>query len=81
MCEEKNETVSHIVSECSKLAQKEYKRRHENVWKYIQWKLCKKYNIDSKARWYEHSPKGIVESNSIKILWDCVIQCDKEIEA
>jgi len=81
MCGARNETVSHIISECSKLAQKEYKRRHDNVGKYIHWKLCKKYNIDSKARWYEHSPKGIVESNDIKILWDCVIQCDKEIDA
>ena len=67
MCGARNETVSHIISECSKLAQKEYKRRHGNVGKYIHWKLCKKYNIDSKARWYEHSPKGIVESNDIKI--------------
>ena len=81
MCGERNETVSHIISECSKLAQKEYKRRHGNVGKHRHWKLCKKYNIDSKARWYEHSPKGIVESNDIKILWDCVIQCDKEIDA
>jgi len=81
MCGARNETVSHIISECSKLAQKEYKRRHGYVGKYIHWKLCKKYNIDSKARWYEHSPKGIVESNDIKILWDCVIHFDKEIDA
>ena len=80
MCGERNETVSHTISECSKLAQKEYKRRHDNVGKYLYWKLCKKYNIDSKAKWYEHSLKGVIESSNIKILWDCVIQCDKEIE-
>ena len=37
MCDKKSETISHIVSECGKLAQKEYKRRHdvslEVVWK------------------------------------------------
>ena len=54
MCGERNKTVSHIISECSNLAQKEYKRRHDNVGKYIHWKLCKKYNIHSRARWYEH---------------------------
>ena len=54
---------------------------HDNVGKYIHWKLCKKYNIESKAGWYEHSPKRVVESNNLKILWDCVMQCDKEIEA
>ena len=67
MCGETNEAVSHIISEYSMLAQKEYKRRQHNVGKYIHWKLCKKYNIDSKAIWYEHSPKGVVKSNNIKI--------------
>ena len=31
MCGRRNETVSHIASECGKLAQKEYKRRHDSV--------------------------------------------------
>ena len=31
MCDKKSETISHIVSECGKLAQKEYKRIHNNV--------------------------------------------------
>ena len=31
MCKQKEETVSHIVSECPKLAQREYKRRHDCV--------------------------------------------------
>ena len=29
MCGETGKTISHIVSECSKLAQREYKRRHD----------------------------------------------------
>ena len=31
MCGEKGETISHLVSEGGKLAQREYKRRHDNV--------------------------------------------------
>ena len=31
MCDWKIETIFHIVSECEKIAQKEYKRRHDNV--------------------------------------------------
>ena len=27
----RNETISHIASECGKLAQKEYKRRHDSI--------------------------------------------------
>ena len=39
MCRVENETISHIVSECQMLAQKEYKKRHGNVCRYIHWKL------------------------------------------
>ena len=31
MCGERGETVQHIICECKKLAQREYKRRHDTV--------------------------------------------------
>ena len=46
MCGERGESVYHLVSECSKLAQREYNRRHDDVARYIHWQLCK--NGDSK---------------------------------
>ena len=33
MCRKVNESIYHIVSGCSKLAQKEYKRRHDSLGK------------------------------------------------
>ena len=45
MFDKRSETISHIVSECEKLAQKEYKRRHNNVAGVVHWKLCGKYNL------------------------------------
>ena len=47
MCGEKGKTISHIVSECSKLAQREYKRRHDNVARMVYWKLCEKSYLKS----------------------------------
>ena len=38
--------LSHIVSECGKLAQKEYKRRHDNVGRYIHWQFCEKLGFN-----------------------------------
>ena len=29
LCGDRDETINHIISECSKLAQKEYKNRHD----------------------------------------------------
>ena len=31
--------------------------------------------------WYEQKPKGVVESENSKILWDFTVQCDRKIEA
>ena len=42
MCDKKSETKSHIVSEYEKLAQKEYKRMHNNVARIVYQKLKKK---------------------------------------
>ena len=40
-----NETVSHIVSECKMLVQKEYKKRHDNVFRNIHCKVRKKHGF------------------------------------
>ena len=43
LCGDRNETINHIISECSKLVQKEYKTRYGWVGKVIHWKMRKKY--------------------------------------
>ena len=37
----------HVVSGCSKLAQKEYKKRHDNLSKIVHWKLARKCNFEA----------------------------------
>ena len=47
MCGEGDETVSHIVSECNKLDQKQYRCwRHDTVAQVIHWELCGKLGYD-----------------------------------
>ena len=41
MCKTKEETISHIVSECTKLAMKEYKRRYDSVARALHWDLLR----------------------------------------
>ena len=50
MCRDKNGTVSHIVSGCSKLAQKEYKKRHDNVARAVHWDLSGKCGFDRNGK-------------------------------
>ena len=61
--------------------QKEYKRRHDNVARIVHWKLCGKYSLKSSEKWYEHAPAGDAENEEVKIFWDVMIQCDREIKA
>ena len=80
LCGEKGEHVTHLISECKKLAQKEYKRRHANVARIVHWKLCGLYQLERAEKWYKHQPNGVIESDEVKIRWDFNIQCDSRIE-
>ena len=46
MCGKAGENVNHMLSKCSKLAQKEYKRRHDGFTTKIHWEICRKYGIE-----------------------------------
>ena len=70
-----------VTSGCSKLAQKEYKRRHHNLGKIVHWKLAGKCNFEAGDKWYEHEPGSLLENEDYKILWDLGIQTDHVIEA
>ena len=68
MCNQKGKTINHILSESKMLAQKEYKRRHDNIARLVHWKPCCKYDMSKGEKWYEHQPEGVVENEKCKIL-------------
>ena len=74
-------SIDHIVSGCNKLAQKEYKRRHDNLGKIVNWKLARKCNLEAGDKWYEHEPESVLENEDYKILRDFSIQTDHVIKA
>ena len=62
------EGIDHIDSGCSKLAKKEYNRRHDNMGKVVHWKLARKCNFEAGDKWYEHEPESALENQDKKIL-------------
>ena len=81
LCGEREETISHVTAECKKLAQKEYKMwRHDKVGQAIHWKLCQKFSLPSKDKWYDHAPEGVMENDQVKVLWDFRVQTDHHLE-
>ena len=80
-CNEKEETINHITSECPALAQTQYKKRHDTVARAVHWSLCKKYQIPCCNKWYEHQPQAVTENENAKLLWDFGIRTDRVIQA
>ena len=81
VCRRVDESIDHIISSCNKLAQKEHKRRHDNLGKLVHWKLAGKCNFEARDKWYEHEPENVLENEDYKILWDFSIQTDHVIAA
>ena len=76
LCSDRDETIYHIVNECSKLANKEYKTKHDWVGKVIHWELCKKFNFDHTNKLYMYNPTSVLENDTHKLLGDFDIQTD-----
>ena len=81
LCGDRDETINHIISKCSKLAQREYKARHDWVGKVIHWEMCKKFKFDHTNKWYMHKPAPVLENATHKLLWYFDIQTDHQIPA
>ena len=81
LCSDWNETINHIISECSKLAQKEYTTRHNWVGKVINWEMRKKFKFVHTNKWYMHNHTSVLENDTHKLLWDFDIQTDHLILA
>ena len=81
LCDDRDEAINHIISEYSKLAEKESKARHNWVVKVILWEMCKKFKFDHTKKWYVHNPAPVLENDTHKLLWDFNIQMDHLIPA
>ena len=81
MCGQREETVMHIICERTKLAQKEYKRRHDWVGRVIHWELCKQLQFSHAGIWYGQKPEPVLENDKSQLIWDFEVRTDHYIEA
>ena len=61
-----DETVSHIVSECGKMAQSEYKGRHDGSGDCCPWGLEKKHGLEHSEQWYQQRAEKVSENDKVK---------------
>ena len=83
LCKQHIETVAHLASGCGKLAQLEYKKRHDRMGLRVYWELCRRHGIKcSSEKWYEESPESVrvSECGEYEIWWDRSIATPKRLD-
>ena len=68
MCGERDESITHLITECKMLSQKEYKQRHDNTAKIVHLELCQKFCLVGEGKWYNHKPVGVFGNDKVKLL-------------
>ena len=81
LCGDRDETINHIISECSKLSPREYQSRLNWVGEVIHGELCKKFKFDHTNKWFMQNPESVLEIETHRHLWDLEIQTDHLILA
>ena len=76
LCGDRDKTVI-MISECSKLAQKEYETIHDWVGKVIHWEMCQKFKFNHTNKWYMCNPASVREND----IWDFDIHTNHLISA
>ena len=84
VCDERDETIAHIVSGWSQLAQNEYKEcRHDKIAAMIHWNYCKRFGVACTETSHEHfveTNMKVLENYAVKLLWDVSIQAERRLE-
>ena len=65
MCKHTDETVNHIVSECSKMEKSEYKGRYNKVATAVHWGLAKKHGLVHSEQWYQQRAEKVSENDNV----------------
>ena len=81
ICNQHNESVEHILNGCQKLANGDYKHRHDRVAAALHWGMCRDLGFTAETKWWSHYAEKVLENDDYKILWDFLIQTDNPIEA
>ena len=76
LCGKRDESITRLIAQCKKLAQKEYHQSYYNIARIVHLALCQKFGLVGQVKCYNHEPAIVVENDRVEILWDFNIQTD-----
>ena len=68
VCGKRDESIDHLIAECKKLDQREYKQRHDNIARILHLELCQKFCLVGEAKRYNYKPASVVENDDQNIV-------------
>jgi hypothetical protein len=81
ICGTEGETIEHIISSCTVLAQSEYKKRHDIFAKIIHMNLAVKFNLLKNTQpHYSYTPESCFENDNYKLYFDRTVLTDIHIK-
>jgi hypothetical protein len=81
ICGTEGETIEHIISSCTVLAQSEYKKRHDIFAKIIHMNLAVKFNLLKHTQpHYSYTTESCLENDSYKLYFDRTVLTDIHIK-
>ena len=83
MCGEYVETVGHLVSACKKMAQTDYRRRHDKMGLRVYWEVCGRLGLTRSAKWYEETPDPVRRRKDglTEVWWDQTVSTPTKFDA
>ena len=82
LCQQFDETIDHIITECPILAKEQYIKRHDTMCAQIHYNICKEIGVrvDTK-HWHGHVPKSVETAQGVKvtILWNHQVQTEPSL--
>ena len=81
VCKKDPETIFHILGACDALAKREYFVRHNNICKYVHFKILSHYNFEAGNNWFHHNPADVVMKDRREIIYDQTILTTRPIGA
>ena len=75
-----DETINHLISSCSYIAQTAYKKHYDEVARFIHWKFAQFYGFEVVGQWWLHKPDSVLSNTACTLMWDFTIVADSPIE-
>ncbi|XP_029654655.1 uncharacterized protein LOC115228141 [Octopus sinensis] len=78
-CKKSKQTVDHLATQCGKMLNSDYLRRHDEVVKCVHLHICRMYGIKKNRKLKTHSVQSILSTQNVEIRVDTSIITENKV--